>query len=247
MNILPKKRWHVRTKENIARVRRDEAKAKEEEQEKKRRIELAEKEARLEALRQASRSNYDGSQPESSREKAEHVNFFRELEEGKSSVKRSNKEYESEKKDEQEKYEKQIGYLTYLGQDTVESTGKVSWFNKLPERYAPTDEEVETDRKRRHDPLEKINGLLKHVKEEPALKKHKKKKSRKDDRPTIEELRAKRLRREAEEKARRELVLAKLTGKPLPQPANPPAARKQKYYSQFNPELARQNKIDGHL
>ena len=129
----------MRTKENIARVRRDEAKAEEEEREKVRRVKLADQEARMTLLRKMAVDKLTDEQktqlgkfqefqtPKTS-DKSEpsqltHVNFFEELEAGESGTSQGNADREKEKKQEQEEYEKKIGLLTYLGQDTNELTG----------------------------------------------------------------------------------------------------------------------------
>ncbi|XP_066992067.1 leukocyte receptor cluster member 1 homolog [Anabrus simplex] len=299
MNILPKKRWHVRTRENIARVRRDEAAAAEEAKEQERRVLLAEKEARTNLLRQKARQhcNYQPSEEETLNSQPvsnKHVNFFEELEEGLQVPAKKNAEAEREKKEEREKYEKQIGYLTYLGQDTVESTGKVPWYDKVPAHRAQTSSAIEVEAssksKSRLDPLnsikkylpEKIEIYNKKCEAEREGKKHspssdcyskrkkkrkrsKHKKSKKQEssdssdsdssssKSSIEEekvkvdlakLRAERLKRESIERKRTEQLLARLRGDTVPEEKTEKAEQpviKQKYNSQYNPELAKQN------
>lgn len=135
MNILPKKRWHVRTKENIARVRKDEAEAAEKERQEKLRIENANREARLNILKLKSKEkllelDIQHQKVVEGPSAHELINLFADLEHA---TQTTNKEHDKEIKEKAEEYEKKIGYLTYLGQDTNEALGKKNWYTVPPD------------------------------------------------------------------------------------------------------------------
>ncbi|XP_074538765.1 leukocyte receptor cluster member 1 [Halichoeres trimaculatus] len=262
MNILPKKSWHVRNKDNVARVRRDEAQAAEEEREAKRRVERAEQEARTEYLRRKSRAalqtgegQYDEDEGQSRGSKAlEHLNLFP-LEE--SSEKKGNEEYLKEKKDEKEKQERAIGLLVSLGPQP--GTEVTPWYMKTSQekeeskdkeekkekRKGISEEEREKKDRRLKDSLDPLNEMKKAlaVKER---KHHKSKKSEKRDRgerrssgeSSIERLRAERLQREAEERRRAQALLDQRNNKGK-EPARELTEREKPYNSAYFPELAR--------
>ncbi|CAD5210288.1 unnamed protein product [Bursaphelenchus xylophilus] len=211
MNILPKKKWHVRTKENMARVRRDEAAAAEAEQSRLERVRLAEHERRLELLKAKQsdpfKSGRDKEEGEDTKEiqpsSSGHINFFEELEQQeRSNMASGNKEYQAEKKAEQHAWESKMGIMKKFAEDTMEISGEKNWWEKI-ERIKPEVKEKNVTEK-------KMN------KKEKKHKKRKRRRSSSEEeedsaeakKKRIEALRAERLQREAEEK-RREAKLIK--------------------------------------
>ncbi|XP_006868377.1 PREDICTED: leukocyte receptor cluster member 1 [Chrysochloris asiatica] len=256
MNILPKKSWHVRNKDNVARVRRDEAQAREEEKERERRALLAQQEARTEFLRKKARHQNSGP-PElealgSGALGPGPVDLFQELlEEGKG-VARGNQEYEEEKRQEKEKQEKALGILTYLGQSAAEAQTQPPWYQLPPGRGAPLpgpgpNEKDEMDKKvkGRLDPLREMQrhlGKRQHSGEEGPSRKRKEGAAnlRPTGPPTLDQLRAERLKREAAERARAEALLARVRGEaPQEDLLEETDERRRSYNSQFHPQLAR--------
>ncbi|KAM9048781.1 leukocyte receptor cluster member 1 [Megaptera novaeangliae] len=251
MNILPKKSWHVRNKDNVARVRRDEAQAREEEKERERRVLLAQQEARTEFLRKKARHQNSLPAAEAAAAGAPScsgpVDLFRELlEEGKG-VSRGNKEYEEEKRREKERQEKALGILTYLGQSAAEAQTQLPWYQLPPRRGGPPsgpgpDEKI----KNRLDPLWEMQKHLgkkrKHSGDNDSHSRKEKEgpEKRPKELPSLDQLRAERLRREAAERARAEALLARVGGTAA-QEDQPEEAddRRRRYNSQFNPQLAR--------
>lgn len=77
-----------------------------------------------------------------------HVNFFQDVEAGKRQGGTTNEEHEEEKKKEQEDYEKKIGYLVYLGQDSLEHSKNKPWYANIDRgnRKEGLDKELEKEK-----------------------------------------------------------------------------------------------------
>lgn len=89
-----------------------------------------------------------------------HVNFFQDVEAGKRGPSGVNEEHEEEKKREQEEYEKKIGYLVYLGQDSVErSKDKPWWSKKVTGGGGGSKEELEREVERQRE-LDRAAGVV---------------------------------------------------------------------------------------
>ncbi|KAM6935480.1 leukocyte receptor cluster member 1 [Lycodopsis pacificus] len=269
MNILPKKSWHVRNKDNVARVRKDEAQAADEEREAKRRVERAEQEARTEYLRRKSRAalpsageqrDEDGEDGGDERSGGsgvlEHLNLFP-LEE--SSEKKGNVEYLKEKKDEQEKQERAIGLLVSLGPQPGSEvtpwymkTGNEEEEKKEKEERKEKDKKKgisEEEREKRDRRLKDSLDPLKEMTKALAVKDRKYNSSKKRERrdkggkrssgeSSIEQLRAERLQREADERRRTQALLDQRNGKGK-EAGKDANERERPYNSAYFPELAR--------
>ncbi|XP_012558983.1 leukocyte receptor cluster member 1 homolog isoform X1 [Hydra vulgaris] len=226
MNILPKKKWHVRNQDNRDRVRKDEENARLEKLREEERIALTEQEVRMRLLRGASKE----SSGESS---SQHINLFaqEEIEGGLS--KRDNVEYLKEKKEEQEKYEKSIGFLTYVGQSSLELQKDQPWYLEKKSSKNLDRNLKDESRKSRLDPMNIVKESKKILKKD--LDQSKNKKSPPRSTQNIDQLRNERLKREKIERERANQLLAGKLEKPN-------IETPQRYSSQFNPHLARQNK-----
>ncbi|XP_077503904.1 leukocyte receptor cluster member 1 homolog [Amblyomma americanum] len=268
MNILPKKSWHVRTKRNIDRVRKDEALAAQEEKELQRKIQLAESEARINFLRGKLKAE---GQEEFDFEKAAtaevatdltsggHFNFFKDVEKAERNLHSKNEDREKDKKAEQEDYEKKIGLLTYLGQSSSEASGSKPWFMGSHEDRLQLCEESEKETKdsKTKDSMDPLH-LIKHyvtlkygvkentdkIKKLNQIEHQSKRRLRKVKRlgKSVEELRAERLAREKAERLKAEEVLQRARGEPPAREKSPDVIlddRRRGYNSQYNPHLAK--------
>uniref|UniRef100_A0A5S6QQA4 Cir_N domain-containing protein n=1 Tax=Trichuris muris TaxID=70415 RepID=A0A5S6QQA4_TRIMR len=245
MNILPKKRWHVRTKENVAKVRRDEAAAAAEERTRMARAALAEQEARTKFLISRLGAESTSSPPtvEETSDQQGHVNLF-DQGDAHGGIFGVNPEAEAEKREQREREERRIGLLRYLGEGSMEYMKKIPWYEQVPEHFRNRNRPaaVATTSNATTAKYDEEERRIKQVEE--AKKKIKKKHKHT---PTMDELRAERLKRERAESVRTELLLRQRIASPDNAVDEQQYKKKiatdfkQKYSTQFNPIYAKQN------
>ncbi|XP_017918982.1 PREDICTED: leukocyte receptor cluster member 1 isoform X2 [Capra hircus] len=147
-----------------------------------------------------------------------------------------------------ERQEKALGILTYLGQSAAEAQTQPPWYQLPPRPGGPASGPGPDERiKSRLDPLREMREHLgkkrKHSGDSgghSAKEKKAPEKRRPKEPPSLEQLRADRLRREAAERARAEALLARVGGTAAPEEQPEEVdERRRRYNSQFNPQLAR--------
>ncbi|OBZ82488.1 Leukocyte receptor cluster member 1 [Choanephora cucurbitarum] len=234
MNILHHKSWHVYNKDNVERVRQDEAKAEEEAKKKQEKVILAESEARLDLLRKRANAHLPAEQQQTV---IQHVNLFQDLQENS-----TNDEHEAEKKAQQDKQDRQL--TMYL--DKGASKEDQPWYTRSKqsdEKYrdqykfkSKQDKKEDQKYKRKResirlieDPLEYISKSQKKKHKEDRKKRSEGKSKEKEKTLTMDELRAKRLERERAEQARLKSLF--LDDQQEPDVLDD---RKRSYNSQFN-------------
>ena len=169
MNILRHKSWHVRTRSNINRVRRDEEKARNEELRLQKRIDLAESEARIGLLRQR-RPPTDEDDTNEDTIARRHLNIFADFSDKNES---KNKDHEKEAKEEKDKYETKTGILKYLVEKDLDSDQ--NWYldsheKRMKLKDNSTDEKdsekllKDNKTKQMNDPMEDIKRYLDSMK-----------------------------------------------------------------------------------
>uniref|UniRef100_A0A8C4Q8K7 Leukocyte receptor cluster member 1 n=1 Tax=Eptatretus burgeri TaxID=7764 RepID=A0A8C4Q8K7_EPTBU len=239
MNILPKKSWHVRNKDNVAKVRRDEAQARDEEKERKRRLDLAEQEARTDFLRRRIQGREARPAVETVQIPGNVVDLFGQ----KGDPGQQNAEHEADKRSEQEGREKAMGLLTYLGQSALASS---PWYLEPrcaaePDVKRSKNMSRDERRKKRMDPL--VGMKREHDGREDKSSKGGPRCSTQSygagSGTTLAKMRAERVRREAAERVRARALLSPDSERGGAAPGGTRGTRPPQYNSQFHPELIR--------
>lgn len=258
MNILPKKSWHVRTKKNIEKVRRDEREAEKREEDRLERIAIAEREARTHQLRQRTRTT---SSTVTAADPDKHFSIFDGVERGLGDI-RKNKEREAEERKKAEDWEQKVGILTFLHRKDESESERLWYLRSHAERIECRSDEKAKNSNDSHDPLIGMKKYWQQMRMEPDKKRDDglkrrsgstcisgKKKTEREDRDVdksgdkedkMKRLREERLRREVKEREKSEKLVKRRDRNQTPH--NTLFAddeRNRRFNSQFHPTLAR--------